>query len=197
MSSQRAATTSFAISSADRPEAYVPPTIAPMLVPVMQLMGMRISSSTFSTPTCARPRAPPPDSARPMRGTPGAAVPAATSTAGFAGGVADSGVCAPDGNVKVRPLSRTPVRAVKATRRSIIGCGSIGRRACPRSAPLRGARQRPLVAANCRPETDARQRHPQFNREFAPVLDKGHGGRASAPDETGSIALSESALCTS
>ena len=50
------------------PEAYSPPTTAPMLVPAIASMGTRISSSTFSTPTCAAPRAPPPLSTSPTRG---------------------------------------------------------------------------------------------------------------------------------
>src|SRR5215472_632065 len=58
----------FSISAGVRPAAKVAPTIAPMLVPVTQLIGTRISSSTLSTPTCAMPRAPPPESASPIRG---------------------------------------------------------------------------------------------------------------------------------
>ncbi len=81
-SSQLAPRTSFSISCVDLPAANVAPTIAPMLVPVTQLMGTRNSSSTLSTPTCAMPRAPPPDSARPMRGA--FAVDATTFTAGCA-----------------------------------------------------------------------------------------------------------------
>ena len=51
-----------------RPEAKVPPTRAPMLVPTTQSMGMRNSSSAASTPTWAAPLAPPPPSTSPMRG---------------------------------------------------------------------------------------------------------------------------------
>src|SRR5438128_8795969 len=47
-------------SSGDNPDAYMPPTMAPMLLPAMKSMGMRFSSMTFSTPTCAEPRAAPP-----------------------------------------------------------------------------------------------------------------------------------------
>ena len=56
------------ISAPDMPEAYKPPTTAPMLVPAIASTGTCISSSTFSTPTCAAPRAPPPLSTNPTRG---------------------------------------------------------------------------------------------------------------------------------
>ena len=55
-------------SAAESPDAYRPPTTAPMLVPAMASTGTWFSSSTLSTPMCAAPRAPPPDSTRPMRG---------------------------------------------------------------------------------------------------------------------------------
>ena len=67
-SCQEIALTAFSSSFASMPEAKVPPTSAPMLVPTMQSIGMRISSSTLRTPTCAAPFAPPPPSTRPMRG---------------------------------------------------------------------------------------------------------------------------------
>src|ERR1700688_1095951 len=50
------------------PLAYRPPTMAPMLVPAMQSMGIFRSSRTLSTPMCAMPRPPPPDSTRQIRG---------------------------------------------------------------------------------------------------------------------------------
>src|SRR5580700_153818 len=56
------------MSSAVMPLAYKPPTIAPMLVPAIQSMGIFRSSRTLSTPMCAMPRAPPPDSTRQIRG---------------------------------------------------------------------------------------------------------------------------------
>ncbi len=61
------------ISAAVMPEAYRPPTTAPMLVPAIASTGMRCSSSACSTPTCASPREPPPERTRPMRGRPGGA----------------------------------------------------------------------------------------------------------------------------
>ena len=65
------------MSSTDMPDAYSPPTSAPMLVPAMQSTGMCSSSIMRSTLMCAMPRAPPPPSARPMRGrvSPGSRVP--------------------------------------------------------------------------------------------------------------------------
>src|ERR1700693_522228 len=56
------------ISTAVMPLAYRPPTMAPMLVPAMQSMGIFRSSRILSTPMCAMPRAPPPDSTRQIRG---------------------------------------------------------------------------------------------------------------------------------
>ena len=53
------------------PLAYKPPTMAPMLVPAMQSMGIFRSSRTLRTPICAMPRAPPPDSTRQIRGRTG------------------------------------------------------------------------------------------------------------------------------
>ena len=50
------------------PEAYKPPTIAPILVPTIASIGTRRRSSSLSTPMCAAPRAPPPPRTRPIRG---------------------------------------------------------------------------------------------------------------------------------
>ena len=55
-------------SSAVIPDAYRPPTIAPMLVPATKSTGTCKSSSTLITPTCAAPRAPPPLRTRPTVG---------------------------------------------------------------------------------------------------------------------------------
>ena len=49
------------------PDAYRPPTIAPILVPAIASIGMRIRSSSRNTPMCAAPRAPPPPSTSPTR----------------------------------------------------------------------------------------------------------------------------------
>ena len=62
------ALTASSTSRAVRPEAKVPPTSAPMLVPTTQSIGMCSSSSAASTPTWAAPLAPPPPSTSPMRG---------------------------------------------------------------------------------------------------------------------------------
>src|SRR5258708_38274774 len=51
-----------------RPEAYKPPTRAPVEAPAIASIGIAFSSSARSTPACAIPRAAPPESARPMRG---------------------------------------------------------------------------------------------------------------------------------
>src|SRR5271168_4117107 len=65
------------------PLAYRPPTMAPMLVPAMQSMGICRSSRTLRTPICAMPRAPPPDSTRQIRGRSGGSA-AAQELAGHA-----------------------------------------------------------------------------------------------------------------
>ncbi|MNC39350.1 hypothetical protein D3C75_880050 [compost metagenome] len=64
---------SFSSSSTLYPEAYRPPTTAPMLVPAMASMRTPCSSRALSTPMWARPRAAPPDSTRPTLGLAGSA----------------------------------------------------------------------------------------------------------------------------
>ncbi len=66
--SQSVAASSRSMACGDQPQAYRPPTMAPMLVPTMKSIGMRSSSSTSSTPTCAMPLAPPPESTSAIRG---------------------------------------------------------------------------------------------------------------------------------
>ena len=65
-------TSERSMSSGDMPEAYMPPTMAPMLVPAMKSIGIRICSSARITPTCEMPSAPPPPSASPIFGRTGA-----------------------------------------------------------------------------------------------------------------------------
>ena len=65
-------TSERSMSSGDMPEAYMPPTMAPMLVPAMKSIGIRICSSARITPTCEMPSAPPPPSASPIFGRSGA-----------------------------------------------------------------------------------------------------------------------------
>src|SRR5277367_4120020 len=76
------------ICRAVMPLAYKPPTMAPMLVPAMQSMGIFRSSRTLRTPMCAMPRAPPPDSTRQIRGRIAGGVPAGAAIAGDAVGAA-------------------------------------------------------------------------------------------------------------
>ena len=67
-SAQSISATSISSASTLIPDAYRPPTIAPMLVPAMASIGIRIRSSSRSTPMCAAPRAPPPPSTSPTLG---------------------------------------------------------------------------------------------------------------------------------
>ncbi len=67
-SAQSMSATSCSRSATLMPDAYRPPTIAPMLVPAIASIGTRMRSSSRNTPMCAAPRAPPPPSTSPTRG---------------------------------------------------------------------------------------------------------------------------------
>ena len=70
---QSSVVASFSSSSTLYPEAYNPPTTAPMLVPAMASMRTPCSSRALSTPIWARPRAAPPDNTSPTLGLAGSA----------------------------------------------------------------------------------------------------------------------------
>ena len=55
---------SLSISAPEYPLAYIPPTIAPMLVPTIMSGTIPSESSTLITPTCAIPLTPPPGRTR-------------------------------------------------------------------------------------------------------------------------------------
>src|SRR6185437_15390563 len=126
------------------PAAYSPPTMAPMLVPTMQSMGMCSCSMASITPTWAAPRAPPPLSTRQTLGRTGFIAAWAWVSAARTAGLPASSVSR-SALVRIARIWR-PCGIRAFYRSALAGCSALLHRHCQMRRPPRGGLPQPLVS---------------------------------------------------